>query len=116
MRSRSALPASPMSAELLPNITVAASATPVAGASRPSFGPGRDDLGSASGGVVSAGSVVGSCTSEPIDRTFWAESADAPRPRTASARLQATRDLLIDHCLSGSLLQKQYPMAGRAST
>src|SRR5258708_17007387 len=32
--------------------------------------------------------------------TFWAVAAVAAKPRTASARLQATQDLVITDCLS----------------
>src|SRR5258708_5452669 len=107
-RSRSALPRSLISAELVANTTVTAGATLDGGASRVSFGAGRDDLGSASGVVVSAGFVEGSCTTDPIVRTFWAKAVGAPRPKAtpaprpkaASARLQASRDLVINDCLS----------------
>src|SRR4029077_14157250 len=94
-RSRSALARSLISAELAPNSTLAAGATPAGGASRVSLGAGRDDLGSGSGAVACAAVVGGTTATGAAAGTLWAEAALAPRPNTASARLQATRNLVI---------------------
>src|SRR5258707_13909736 len=98
-RSRSALPRSLISAELVENTTVIAGATLDGGASRVSFGAGRDDLGSGSGAVVSAGAVVGPFQGGPPPPTILAKGAGAPRPTTATGRRRAGRNPFSDGCV-----------------